>query len=856
MLHAKCLKLNSKAISKLSESEDDWFCKICLQDVLPFMKETNNSIINLSFNSCHTISKPKLCFKCHVQIKDHLTNSIYCNSGKHHLHLKCASLNKTKVKSVNTGLWNCNDCNPFPFIDLNNIDLNIDTNFNSLSMPMISKVIHYKTDNSFDFFKKLPKLEIGPPSNSPEDNDEADTLSSLDFEYYNLCDFEKMTKNNSQDKSMSIIHTNIRSYSKNMQSFMILLSDLQYEFDIIGLTETWQNINKKHLITSELLPNYQTYEYICGHTQNSGCGLYVKQGIHYDRRDDLSCSYLENNCEYEILFIEIHCEKSQNMLVGVVYRHPTKNVLPFLTKLENILDICKSEKKEIVLMGDFNLDLLKSDKNNDISSFLDIMLTKFLQPHIIQPTKFFDDDNYSLIDNIFYNQIEYNCTSGNLIPHISDHLVNFLIINKSISIKTSKNKIMRDYKHFDKEVFLNELTGIDVKKKLEKNGANSKYNILHDTIDNLLNKHAPLTKMSNKKIKQMRKPWISDNILKLIGQKNSLYSQHLQTGNHDILLQYRTLRNNINHNIRKNKYLYYSAYFSSCNNNIRKFWKGINNFLNNKNKDNDTPLMINKKGKPCTEPNDIASEFNSYFTNVAPSLVKKLPKQSNKKIFSDYLGRNNDNSFFLSPTTSTEVCNTIKKLDQNKASDIYNFPVKIIKDICEIISSPLSDIINESFSTGVFPERLKLAKVIPLHKGNSKLETKNYRPISILPIFDKIIEKLMYSRLISFLTKHTILSTCQYGFRENHSTNLAILDLISKVQESTENGNLSCVIFLDFAKAFDTVNHEILLKKLLHYGIRGKAHEWFASYLTDRKQSVSVAGSLSEPLPIKCGVPQ
>ena len=140
---------------------------------------------------------------------------------------------------------------------------------------MISKVIHYKTDNSFYFFKKLPKLEIGPPSNSPEDNDEADTLSSLDFEYYNLCDFEKMTKNNSQDKSMSIIHTNIRSYSKNMQSFMILLSDLQYEFDIIGLTETWQNINKKHLITSELLPNYQTYEYICGHTQNSGCGLYV-----------------------------------------------------------------------------------------------------------------------------------------------------------------------------------------------------------------------------------------------------------------------------------------------------------------------------------------------------------------------------------------------------------------------------------------------------------------------------------------------------------------------------------------------------------------------------------------------------
>ena len=266
--------------------------------------------------------------------------------------------------------------------------------------------------------------------------------------------------------------------------------------------------------------------------------------------------------------------------------------------------------------------------------------------------------------------------------------------------------------------------------------------------------------------------------------------------------------------------------------------------------------MILKNGKPCTVPGKIASEFNTYFTNVAPSLLKKLPKQTRNKQFNEYLGKSLEESFFLTPTSPDEISKIINGLDPNKSSDIYQFPVKIIKAINAQISTPLSSIANESFFSGIYPDKLKYAKVIPLHKGKSKFDVKNYRPISILPLFDKILEKLMYERIISFLSTHMILSPCQYGFKKNHSTSLAITDVISQVKNSLEAKTFACVIFLDFAKAFNTVNHKILLDKLYHYGIRGVSHKWFSSYLTNRQQSVSVPGATSDPLTVTCGVPQ
>ena len=357
-------------------------------DIIPFSKETNSYIKSINFNSNKsTVQHNVFCNKCNLIIKDSKNNSIYCNSSRHYIHLKCASLNKTKLKGINPKLWNCDDCNPFPFVNLDNAEFNLGNNFNSLSMPS-SKVIQYKVDNSFDFFKKLPKLDISNPlpeeKSMASDKDDTNMHNIIDFEYNDLNKFNKTFDTTIKENSISFFHTNIRSYSKNMLSLEVLLNDLNVDFDVIGLTETWLPEKKQCSFSPILMPTYQNFEYLCGQTQNSGCGFYVKQGIYFDRRHDLSSSTIGANFEFEILFIEIHRNNSRNMLIGVIYRHPTKEIQPFLNKLENILNICKSEKKDLVIMGDFNLDLLKSDKKEDIGSFLDLMFCNFLQPHIIQ----------------------------------------------------------------------------------------------------------------------------------------------------------------------------------------------------------------------------------------------------------------------------------------------------------------------------------------------------------------------------------------------------------------------------------------------------------------------------------------
>ena len=211
---------------------------------------------------------------------------------------------------------------------------------------------------------------------------------------------------------------------------------------------------------------------------------------------------------------------------------------------------------------------------------------------------------------------------------------------------------------------------------------------------------------------------------------------------------------------------------------------------------------------------------------------------------------------FLNPVDPEEVMKLLNQMDPKKSVGPNSIPTDILKLIATEISHPLSKIINLSFTTGIFPDCLKMSEIIPIHKKNSQLECSNYRPISLISNLSKLFEKTIYSRLYGFLTEFKCLHNLQFGFRAKHSTIHTLIKLTNEIQTAIDNNNFACGVFIDLQKAFDTVNHTILLQKLEYYGARGVTNKWFKSYLTNRKQYVKINGVKSNVANVSCGVPQ
>ena len=211
---------------------------------------------------------------------------------------------------------------------------------------------------------------------------------------------------------------------------------------------------------------------------------------------------------------------------------------------------------------------------------------------------------------------------------------------------------------------------------------------------------------------------------------------------------------------------------------------------------------------------------------------------------------------FLSPTDPQEINDILKGLKPKNSSGHDSLSTNLVKNLGSSIAQPISIIINKSLQSGIVPEGLNLAKVIPIHKNKDKTDFTNFRPISLLPTISKIAEKIMHKRVTLFLEANNILCQNQFGFRANRSTIDAVTKFIKYVTMASENTESTIAVFLDLSKAFDTIDHNILINKLEYYGIRGIALDWFKSYLANRSQFVQYKGINSSPLPMKCGVPQ
>ena len=380
------------------------------------------------------------------------------------------------------------------------------------------------------------------------------------------------------------------------------------------------------------------------------------------------------------------------------------------------------------------------------------------------------------------------------------------------------------------------------------------YNMFIERFNKLYDECIPLKKYKVNRRKIPQSPWITKGILKSITTKNKLYKEYLRSPNEQQAVKFKTYRNKLNNLIRKSKREYFYSKFRNTRNNIKETSKTINSIIGRRKNRSVQSTFKTEQAEKLTDPKKISDAFNTFFVDIGPKLASKI--QHTGKNYFDYLNQPASSCMYTKPVVPEEVVKIIAKFNQNKSPGHDDIGNTIVKKVATEISKPLSTIFNCSLKTGVVPEQLKIAKVIPIYKKEDVEVFSNYRPVSVLPCFSKILERLMFNRCMDYIDKNSILNEKQFGFRTNHSTYMAIIELVDKVVSAVERNESTLGIFLDLSKAFDTIDHDILLYKLEYYGFRGIVLDWFKSYLKNRKQFVRYQACDSEYKNIKCGVPQ
>ena len=289
--------------------------------------------------------------------------------------------------------------------------------------------------------------------------------------------------------------------------------------------------------------------------------------------------------------------------------------------------------------------------------------------------------------------------------------------------------------------------------------------------------------------------------------------------------------------------------FDDVNGDQTKMWTRINNLRGKSTSKLPSTFTIGKRAVTCKS--DIKRSFNENFCSLAENLNKKIPIDTDKT-FAQYLPPSMS-SIFLHEACNDEISQIISKLKNGKSSDI---PISVIKKIKRNIVLTLCKLYNKCLVLGKFPEMLKIGRITPIYKKGAKNDINNYRPVSTLPLFGKIFEKIIYARMYDYLTNRNILSESQFGFRKQHSTSHAIHHSDHTIRKSYNENRHTLGIFIDLSKAFDTIDHSTLLYKLYNYVIRGVAYDLLKDYLSNRYQYVSIDGVHSPKLKVKFGVPQ
>ena len=627
------------------------------------------------------------------------------------------------------------------------------------------------TDNGLNLNYQPYKYTDYNECNSAHDSDMHNHFTNIfpDTKYYSGHVFN--TSRKPLTPGISFIHLNARSLNSNFREIDDYLSSLNYQFDIIAISETWVSEPEHNKFN---INGYDVYHTNRKNKRGGGVALYVKQEL---ACKFLSCKSLVVDDLFECCTLEILISGHRNIIVSCIYRCPGSNTDIFS---EHIVQLFfeLTMRKTVFLCGDFNIDILKHKVNQGTKSFLDTMYSIGLYPLIDRPTRIINH-SFTLIDNVFTNVTNHRVTSGILVSDITDHLPIFVFC-------TYPNPNRADQKFNVKKRIINENTLLSLSNNLAEEcwdnvfrsaDVDTAYGEFMTTFSKQYNICCPMKTVRNS-FTRRDKPWITNGLKNACHKKNRLYKQFLCSRSHTCEEKYKTYKNKLTSILRTAEKEYYSKLLTDAKGNIKNTWKILNTIINKKTNTSKLPSHFECNEINIVSKQSIADGFNNFFVDVGSNLDKKITVADNAASIYDFMGQQCPNSMFINPVSEDEVVNIIKSCKPKHSKDCDDINMYVLSKVTDQIVKPLVHIFNLSFSSGIFPSEMKTAKVIPVFKSGNRSDFSNYRPISLLSQFSKILEKLFNLRLEQFLISNEILSNCQCGFRSCMSTVHAALELI------------------------------------------------------------------------------
>lgn len=615
---------------------------------------------------------------------------------------------------------------------------------------------------------------------------------------------------NTATTQIKLLHQNVGSLGNCRDQLEDLLE--RYSVGILCLTEHWMSNTR---VKMQAIRGFQLVSSFCREVGQHGGAAVFSRNIKCKERKDIVSFSIKYSTECAAVETK-HC--GSKYIIVSIYHSPSAKDGELLDVIDSICEVVQLENSQVIIAGDFNIDFLSGSTQT-------LKLMNLLQSYGVRPTigeyTRVTDSTRRCIDNILVSSTLSFTDATVLSSHLSDHTGQVITLN--LNLQTSAEyAYSRDFNSSKIQAFCEDLAGEMWSEIYGHVDAESIWSAFKSLFMHYFNLHFPVKKIRiNKGIKAN---YDTPEIKNCRERLDLLYvlSRHRP----DFVVPYKNTKKQYKELLRKTRSSLLGKRIKEADNKSRVTWKIINE-------------LTNKKYSPDTlpegDPPAIANDFNNFFITSVTNQID---------VFGGYKGSDtihfNECSLFLRPVTVIEILQIAKELKNKRSSGADEIPAFLLKECIVRFAEPLVHAINASLRQGKFPQDLKDTIVVPVYKKGDCNELANYRPISLQSSFSKFYEKVMFSRISDFLISKGILHTFQHGFLKQKSTDTAVFALIEEVLDALESRRAACGLFIDLSKAFDSINHNILLDKMYKYGIRGPAYFWIESYLKERTQRVQI----------------